>query len=368
VAHDRAWDPFTRLACQTNVTGPITLQRLIRMGSEVTSLDVEALTTSGGVEMPLAILFCDIRDFTPFVERHFAYDVVHMLNNFFTELGEAILLNNGVIYQYVGDELTGLFGVGGSSPQASCLHAIRAGLGMLEALTRFNATLADAFGTTFRIGIGAHFGPTVVGHIGHPSHKQFAVIGDAVNIASRIQSTNKTLGTTFLASEALFAHLPEGIVAGHPIQTHLRGKRGLFHLIEVHGFVAADPILLVQETSGWLMHQQEAFAEALYQHLFALAPEVQSLFRGDMQKQGQMVTHMLQSLIYTLSRPDHLSLGLQDLGRRHVAHGVLPHHYEVFRRAFLDALGVVLGNRMTPPAKAAWASTLDIIIDHMQAV
>ncbi len=365
IAQERGWDDFTRLACQTRVTGKVTLQRLIKTGADVTRLQVEELPPELKEELPLAILFCDIREFTPFVERHLPYDVVHMLNRFFTKLGEPILLNNGVIYQYVGDEITGLFGVGGDTPEKSCLNAIRAGLGMLEALAELNKVLLSDFGITFDIGIGAHFGLTIVGQIGHPSHKQFAVIGDAINVASRIQAMNKTLGTKFLVSEDLFNQIPSSSLEGRKTKANLKGKDETFNLIEILGFKDPDPMLLVQETVDFIMQQQHHFTEELYRRIFALAPKAKALFRGDLQAQGQMLAHMLQVLIYALSRPETMTLGLRDLGHRHVKYGVIPEHYAVFRQAFLETLKVILEDKCTVQVAKAWESTLDNIINLM---
>jgi len=139
VANALRWDGFTRLACQTRVSGDVTLERLIRSPADVSCLQLEEASIVPPQERTLAILFSDIRSFTPFVEAHLAYDVVHILNRFFKAVGDAILTNNGVIYQYVGDQIVGLFGVGGDPPEKSCLDTIRAGLGMLAALNDLNA-------------------------------------------------------------------------------------------------------------------------------------------------------------------------------------------------------------------------------------
>jgi adenylate cyclase len=98
-------------------------------------------------------------DFTPFVEAHLAYDVVHILNRFFKAVGDAILINNGVIHQYVGDQIVGLFGVGGDPPEKTCLDTIRAGLGMRTALNDLNEQLSDEFGTSFETMTSSHFSP-----------------------------------------------------------------------------------------------------------------------------------------------------------------------------------------------------------------
>ena len=272
VADARRWDRFTRLACQTRVGGDVTLERLIKSCADVSRVPVEEASFAPSEERTLAVLFCDIREFTPFVDKNLAYDVVHILNRFFAAVGDAILMNNGVIYQYVGDQIIGLFGVGGDPPEKSCLDALRAGLGMIETLNDLNAELATEFGTTLAIGIGGHVGPLIVGMMGHPSHRQFTVIGDAMNTASRIEDANKTLGTRFLVSEVLFNHVPQAPVEGRRAQAVLKGMRGTFQLVEAIGFAAPDSALLVQSTVGVLLRHQTRFTKDLYRRLFAMAP------------------------------------------------------------------------------------------------
>lgn len=366
VADALRWDGFTRLACQTRVSGDVALERLVKTPADVSSLQVEEASISPPEERTLAVLFCDIRDFTPFVDAHLAYDVVHILNRFFKAVGDAILINNGVIYLYVGDQIIGLFGVGGDPPEKSCLDSIRAGLGMLAALDDLNAELSGEFGTKLEIGIGAHFGPLVVGMMGHPDHRQFTVIGDAMNIASRIEGANKTLGTRFLISEALFNQVPQPPVEVRRTQVVLKGKHGAFQLVEVIGFAAPDAALLVQSTIGVLMEHQKRFTHGLYRRLFELAPRAERLFRGDMESQGQMLSHMMQFLVHAMSRPEIMRLGLRDLGRRHDGYGVAPEYYPAFRQAFLESARGILGERYTPQVEKAWAETIDMIITSMR--
>jgi adenylate cyclase len=365
VAAALRWDGFTRLACQTRVTGDVTLERLIKCSADVSRVQVEGASLAPSEERTLAVLFCDIRDFTPFVDAHLAYDVVHILNRFFAAVGDAILANNGIIYQYVGDQIIGLFGVGGDPPRKSCLDAVRAGLGMLVALDDLNADLSDEFGTTLAIGIGAHFGPLIVGMMGHPDHRQFTVIGDAMNLASRIEGANKTLGTRFLVSEALFDQIPHVPVDARRAEAVLKGKEGTARLVEVLGFTAPDSALLVQSTIGVLLRHQKEFTQDLYRRLFATAPGAQALFLGDMESQGQMLSHMLQFLVHAMSRRDTMTLGLRDLGRRHEGYGVASEYYPAFRAAFLGAARVTLAEKHTPEVERAWADTIDMIIAAM---
>ena len=114
------------------MSGDVTLERLIKSCADVSRVQVEEASIAPSEERTLAVLFCDIREFTPFVDKNLAYDVVHILNRFFAAVGDAILMNNGVIYQYIGDQIIGLFGVGGDPPEKSCLDTLRAGFRMLE--------------------------------------------------------------------------------------------------------------------------------------------------------------------------------------------------------------------------------------------
>jgi len=365
VADARRWDRFTRLACQARVGGDVTLERLVRTCADVSRLQLEEASVAPSQERTLAVLFCDIREFTSFVDSNLAYDVVHILNRFFMAVGDAILINGGVVYQHVGDQIVGLFGVGGDPPEKSCLDAIRAGLGILQTLADLNAELSVEFGVTLEIGVGAHCGPLVVGMMGHPSQRQFTAVGDAMNVASRIEDANKTLGTRFLVSETLFNQVAQAPVEVRRTQAVLKGKRGRFQLVEVVGFAAPDPALLVQSTIGVLLQHQKEFTAHLYRRLFEMSPGARVLFRDDMESQGQMLSHMLQFLVYAMSRPETLMLGLQDLGRRHDRYGVASEHYPAFRLAFLDSARAVLGEKYTPQVEKAWTDTIEMIIRSM---
>jgi len=135
--------------------------------------------------------------------------------------------------------------------------------------------------------------------------------------------------------------------------------------VEVIGFVAADSALLVQSTIGILLQHQKQFTAHLYRRLFEIDPGAQVLFRGNMDSQGQMLSHMLQFLVYAMSRPETMLPGLRDLGRRHDAYGVASEHYPAFRQAFLDSARAVLGEKHTPQVETAWTNTIDIIISSM---
>ena len=190
LSKSRRWDPSIRLACQAYVKGDVKVQRLIWSSAEINKLQKETVPEGKPEERPIAILFCDLRNFTRLSSNNASFDIAYMLNRFYTELGDPILMNNGIIYQYVGDEIIGVFGTAGGTRAKNSMDAIRAAMGMRYAIERLNKIELKDFEVKLDIGIGINYGLAYVGHLGHPTHRQFSVVGDPVNVASRIQNEN----------------------------------------------------------------------------------------------------------------------------------------------------------------------------------
>jgi class 3 adenylate cyclase/hemoglobin-like flavoprotein len=345
----------------------VSIERLVWTSAEVSNLQLETIPFGIGEERELAFLFCDMRNFTPWANQHSNFDLAHMLNRFFTALGDPVFKNNGIIYQYAGDEIVALFGAGGGSGAKMCMDAVRAALGMLYAVERLNKWELKDFETEFKIGIGLHFGRAFIGNIGHPRHKQFAVIGDPVNVTSRIQAQNKVLNTILLASENFYNNIPENTLEiGLKSLVPLKGKEELFPVYEVVGFATPDTNLSVQSSLDILLKNEEIFAQKFYDNLFKKAPQVRELFQKNMQEQGRMLTHMLRGIVYTLSRPDYLKLGLKSLGRQHKQYGVKHHHFPLVRDVLLATIEEQLGIEVySPEIKQAWTLAINRIIEEM---
>lgn len=322
LAKARKWDDTIRLACQARVRGNVTIERVLRSGAEISQLQTELLDARSGVDRSIAMVFCDVRNFSSFAERHSAYDVVHVLNRLFTSLGESILLNGGVINLYVGDEISGLFGLDGCAAERACRAAVTAALGMAEAVDSLKPSVRADFGLELAVGIGVHFGPVVVGDLGHPAHRQFTVIGDSVNTASRIQAENKKLGTRVLVSDAVVDRLQEGtLIVGQIQETMLRGRAQQVRIYEALGFARPNHVLLVQETAVPLFVDSRGFARRFYPRFFRAAPGVERLFVNGTEAQGEMHEFMLRNLVFGLGRTNHLALGLKTLGTKHITYG-----------------------------------------------
>jgi adenylate cyclase len=219
--------PQIRLACQTVITGDVTLRRLILddVDINITSQIREgALVTDVGEDKELAVLFADIRDFTPFAEALPAYDVIHILNRFFSQMGRAITLHGGHIDNYMGDGLMALFGLaGGDAEEDAALRAVRAGLAMLDEMESFKRYLQNIYGRSLEIGVGIHYGDVVVGSI----------------VASRVESANKQAGTKLLISPSTFERLADVVTIGKTISVNLKGTTGETVLREVIGIKVA---------------------------------------------------------------------------------------------------------------------------------
>jgi adenylate cyclase len=232
------FSPEIRLACQTTISGDVKLRRLvldaedIKLTAQSSKADAPA---SIGEEKKLAILFADIRGFTPFAERLLPYDVVHVLNRYFYEVGRAIADHGGHIDNYMGDGLLALFGM--DDGRDAALQAVRAGLAMIAAVEHLKPYVQTIHGRSFEIGIGIHYGEVIVGAIGAPGMKRDTVIGDAVNLASRIESATKRVGARLLISEDTFNELQDAIRPGNAHRVALAGKSGEYLLYEVSDLI-----------------------------------------------------------------------------------------------------------------------------------
>jgi adenylate cyclase len=162
----------------------------------------------GGRRQEVTVLFSDIRGFTSYSEGLPPEEVVKRLNEYFAVMCEVIFRHGGTLDKYLGDGIMALFG----APLPAADHARRALLAaveMLERLGELNRAWEKRGEGTFQIGIGINSGPAVVGNIGSPRRLEYTAIGEAVNLASRLEGLNKEFGTSIILSEATAACLGE---------------------------------------------------------------------------------------------------------------------------------------------------------------
>jgi adenylate cyclase len=191
--------PNVRLACQVRPASAMTITRLLRPastgpeGAELQELD------SAGVEKSLAVMFLDLRDFTQLSQSRLPYDVVFILNEFFAAAGAAIHTHGGWIDKFLGDGLLAIFGQR-HGVEAGCRQVLRAARAIDLALDHVNAKLGLEIGKPLRVGIGIHAGPMLIGRIGYGEAVDLTVVGNAVNVASRLEAVAKQKGFQIVMS------------------------------------------------------------------------------------------------------------------------------------------------------------------------
>ncbi len=155
----------------------------------------------GGTEQEITVMFVDIRSFTARSAHLSPSEAVNLLNEFLRVMVEAVEgEHGGMINKFLGDGFMALFGVE-SHAHNHADRAVASGRSMQRALERLNLQRVQLGQDAIAIGIGINTGPVIVGSIGSPERMEFTVIGNTVNVASRIEGLNKTLGTTLLMSK-----------------------------------------------------------------------------------------------------------------------------------------------------------------------
>ena len=153
----------------------------------------------GGDTRHLTVLFCDLRGFTTLSAQLAPADITKVLNRYFTCMTNAIFSHGGTVDKFIGDAVMAFWGAPLPDPEQE-RHAIQAAIAMKDALEGLNEELAAQGKPPLRLGIGIHSGDALVGNMGSESRLSYTAIGDTVNVASRLEGANKTLGTEIMLS------------------------------------------------------------------------------------------------------------------------------------------------------------------------
>ena len=202
----------------------------------------------GGESIRVTILFTDIRGFTTLSEHMDPQHVVALLNEYFTEMVSIVMDEGGVVDKYIGDAIMVVFGAPVSKP-SDAVNAVRAAVRMRGALRLLNERLAARGLAPLRTGIGMHTGDVVAGNIGSERRMEYTVIGDAVNLASRLESSTKELGVSVLMSQDTYEATKSAVESRQVREITVKGRNQPVMTYEVVGLVGG-PRLDGADVSG----------------------------------------------------------------------------------------------------------------------
>jgi adenylate cyclase len=192
----------------------------------------------GGEKTTVTVLFSDIRNFTTLSEKLDAHEVVEFLNRYFERICAIILEQGGTIDKYIGDAVMVQFGAPVSYPDHAA-RALRAALAMRDAAGEFVSWMSERFAErnlpAFNIGIGIHTGEAIVGNVGSSRRMEYTVIGDTVNLASRLESACKILGCMIVASSATLKAAGIDVRTGLHDVIQVKGRETPVEIFEVTG-------------------------------------------------------------------------------------------------------------------------------------
>jgi adenylate cyclase len=181
------------------------------------------VSTDGEIR-EVTLLFADLRGFTAMSERLEPKQVVESVNSYFSAMSEAIVESGGIILQYVGDEIEAVFGAPVHDPNHAD-RAVAAALAMRKRLEQLNRERESLGRDLLRHGIGVHTGQALAGIVGSKYKISYAMVGDTVNMASRIQDLNKEMNSDILISEETYQSLTNPVQVAGPVSVSVRGKR-----------------------------------------------------------------------------------------------------------------------------------------------
>jgi adenylate cyclase len=179
----------------------------------------------GGERRHATILFSDIRSFTSVSEQAGPVEVVEQLNEYFTAMVDEVMQHHGTLDKFVGDAIMAVYGAPLSAGKAEdAWRAVQTAAGMRARLAELQANWRAAGKPVLKIGVGINCGEVVVGNIGSPHRMEYTVIGDPVNVASRVEGLNKEFGTDILLTDAVYELVKEHVEVRLAGTTAVKGR------------------------------------------------------------------------------------------------------------------------------------------------
>jgi adenylate cyclase len=224
-------DPSIRLACQLRPTGDLSFFQLF-MPHAMSANASASQPHRVGQERYLVSMFVDMRGSTKLAEKQLPFDTVFIVNRFLGAVSQAVIACGGQPNQFVGDGQLALFGLA-AGPQTACRQALRAAAMISANVDELNQILSHDLHEPIRFGIGIHGGEVIIGDIGYRNHMVFTALGDAVNVAARLQDMTKSLGCEAIVSDEvrITAGLAEGALPEQEVAIRGRSEPMTIHAV-----------------------------------------------------------------------------------------------------------------------------------------
>jgi adenylate cyclase len=199
------------------------LDRVLRQGSDL-----------GGEVRAVSVLMSDVRGFTTLSERLPPAQVSAIMNEYFAAMVDVIMGHRGMVSDFIGDGILAIFGAPLDDPEHAW-HAVETALGMQAALGRLNEKWAAERRPTLAMGVAVNTGEAFAGNMGSARKKKYAVLGDTVNSAARMEGLNRDLGTDILISSGTLAAVKDRVIVRDRGEVKVKGKAHALAIFELVG-------------------------------------------------------------------------------------------------------------------------------------
>lgn len=216
INHRRMRQMFLELRRRDNLTrflSPEVAERVMQLGDSPLQ----------PVQREVTVLFSDIRSFTAMSERMLPREVLGFLDDYFAQMTQVVKGHDGVVNKFLGDGMLAVWGVP-ERLENHALGAVRAALDMLKVVEEMNGARVAQGQVPFEIGIGIHSGTVAAGMLGGADQHEYTVIGDAVNVASRVEGLTKTYGVRVLVTDTTWSQVRERVQGSFIASEEIRGR------------------------------------------------------------------------------------------------------------------------------------------------
>jgi adenylate cyclase len=230
-----------RLACQLRPTHNLSIAPIL--GTDNIGLKAQPTAQeAAGRERRIAVLFCDLRDFTLLAQQQLPFDTVFLLNRYFEAIGEAVEGAGGVIDKFIGDGALAIFGLNNTIEEA-CTQALDATVRIAKGVDVLNRSFMSELDKPLRIAMGMHAGPAIIGQIGYGKASSLTAVGDTINAASRLEGFAKEYDAQLAVSADLVRYAGLTVDNRESYNISIRGRTGTLETLIVQNAAEVEALI-----------------------------------------------------------------------------------------------------------------------------